>query len=70
MVTTRSGGAKKQTALVTGGSGFLGRHLVDQLLQTGDYDVVVFDIRDFGDSRVRSIVGDLRNKDQVCSRIL
>ena len=52
MVTTNSAASPKQTALVTGGSGFLGKHLVEQLLKTGDYTVVVFDIRDHPDPRV------------------
>ena len=57
MVSTRS---QKQNCLVTGGSGFVGRHLVSQLLETGKCNVTVFDIRDFGDSRVKGIIGDLR----------
>jgi len=48
-----------------GGSGFLGQHLVAQLLATGHYDVRVFDVRDNGSSSVPVIVGDLRKHDQV-----
>lgn len=62
MVATRS---QKQSCLVTGGSGFLGRHLVSQLLETGKCNVTVFDIRSFGDSRVKCIVGDLRKLEDV-----
>ena len=62
MVATRS---QKQNCLVTGGSGFLGRHLVAQLLDTGKFSVTVFDIRDFGDSRVTCIIGDLRKLEEV-----
>lgn len=57
--------SQKQQCLVTGGSGFLGKHLVDQLLATGKCEVTVFDIRDSGDSRVKCIVGDLRKLDDI-----
>lgn len=69
MMSTRSQGHKEQ-CLVTGGSGFLGRHLVKQLLDNGQYDITVFDIRDFGDSRVKCVVGDLRivaDVDKACA---
>ncbi|KAK9820524.1 hypothetical protein WJX72_011291 [[Myrmecia] bisecta] len=62
MVATRS---TKQKCLVTGGAGFLGKHLVDQLAGSGAYEVTVFDIRDTGDTRVMTIVGDLRDPIQV-----
>lgn len=65
--TTSDGG--KQLALVTGGSGFLGRHIVEQLLASGKYNVRVFDIRAPAagtfDPNVAFVVGDLRKIDDV-----
>lgn len=58
-------GGKKPRCLVTGGAGFLGQHIVTQLLQRGHYDVVIFDIRATDDQRVSCIVGDLRKPEQV-----
>ena len=46
-------------ATVIGGCGFLGRHLVEQLLAKG-YRVNVFDIRQsFDDAQVKFYIGDL-----------
>jgi sterol-4alpha-carboxylate 3-dehydrogenase (decarboxylating) len=66
MAVTRRG--SKQRCLVTGGSGFLGRHLVEQLADSGKYDVTVFDIRKPAEGArddVTYIIGDLRKQEEV-----
>ncbi len=57
----------KVKVLVTGGAGFLGTHLVQQLQDTGKYEVVIFDIRDTGTAKAPVVVGDLRKPDQVAA---
>jgi len=52
--------------LVTGGCGFLGRWIVEKLLERGEKEVKVFDLRQtFKDDRVEFILGDLTNLEQV-----
>jgi UDP-glucose 4-epimerase len=46
--------------VVTGGSGFIGRHVVARLLVRGD-DVVVADLHPFPSPSVACVVGDLRD---------
>eukprot|EP00775_Hariotina_reticulata_P012775 gene12775-12903_t len=55
----------KRTALVVGGAGFLGKHIVQQLLDTGRYDVRVFDIRECGIPGADMVVGDIRQAADV-----
>lgn len=54
-----------RTCLVIGGGGFLGRHLVEKLLDRG-YAVSVFDVRQtFTDDNVKFFMGDLCNKEEL-----
>lgn len=55
----------KRTALVVGGAGFLGKHIVQQLLDTGRYKVRVFDIRACGNPGADMVVGDIRKQEDV-----
>jgi UDP-glucose 4-epimerase len=57
--------------LITGGAGFIGRHLADHLVRSEDYEVTVIDNESLGarkhldETRVRFIAGDLRHRDDL-----
>lgn len=76
--TEKTSNGKKDTSssstrrcLVTGGAGFLGRHLVEVLVNAGNYDVTVFDLRepspDTAVPGVHYIAGDLRKSEDVAT---
>lgn len=60
-----------RNVVITGGAGFIGRHLADALATREDYAVTVLDNESLGDrrhldlARVRFLAGDLRNRDDV-----
>jgi UDP-glucose 4-epimerase len=61
--------------LITGGAGFIGRHLADHLTRQDDVSVTVIDNESLGDrkhldlDRVRFIEGDIRNRDALSSAL-
>lgn len=54
--------------VVTGGSGFIGRHVVSRLAARGD-EVVVVDLKPFPSSEVACVVGDLRDPEVVARAV-
>ena len=64
-MTSQRHSSSRPQCLVIGGAGFVGQHLVYQLLDQGRYDVSVFDIRPLQNQHARSIQGDLRQPSEV-----
>ena len=53
--------SQRKTCTVVGGCGFLGRHLVESLLERG-YQVNVFDLKQtYEDDRVQFFTGSINN---------
>ncbi|MEY2516550.1 MAG: UDP-glucose 4-epimerase, partial [bacterium] len=63
---TRAATRPPLRVLVTGGSGFIGSHVVDRLLDAG-HEARVFDVLDGADARERceTVVGDLLDPDAI-----
>ena len=57
--------AARPKCLVTGGAGFLGRHIVDALSLEEKYDVSIFDVRESGDPSARAIIGDITDPSSI-----
>src|SRR5439155_14019253 len=60
-------GPSELTVLVTGGSGFIGSHVVDKLVQAG-HTPVIYDIRSPSEPshrNLRSVRGDLEDLDKL-----
>jgi len=58
----------KDSYLVIGGCGFLGRHIVEQLLARGERAVAVFDlVQRHHDKNVQFFTGDICNPNDLCN---
>lgn len=59
--------------ILSGGSGFLGQNLVQQLLETGKYEVSIFDIREppqeAGIGAAHFVKGDLTKMKEIAAAL-
>ena len=44
----------RKRVLITGGAGFIGSHVAEALLRRGDYVIIVDDMNDYYDTRVKN----------------
>lgn len=62
-------GGERKRALITGGAGFLGRHLIQQLVDTGEYECTCFDLRHADIPSCKSVSGDLSSAADVSAAV-
>lgn len=55
---------QRKRVLVTGGSGFIGSHLADELRQNG-FDIIVYDLKKPKYTKIKTIIGNVTNKEKV-----
>jgi nucleoside-diphosphate-sugar epimerase len=62
---------RRTTAVIIGGGGFLGRHLIDELIEAGYDKITSFDLRHSGDKRpgVEYVDGDLSDMDLLAQSL-
>ncbi|KAJ3061608.1 hypothetical protein HDU98_002452 [Podochytrium sp. JEL0797] len=66
MVTRTPAANTTESWIVIGGCGFLGRRMVEMLLERGETKVAIFDLRKtFDDDRVEFFTGDITNLENV-----
>lgn len=59
----KQGSELMETILVTGGSGFIGSNLIDELMKS--FKIINFDIKPSRNSEIEQIIGDIRDRELV-----